>query len=257
MKSWGRQGQHASSHRQPRSAAVGSRCSVPGCTACCGPRPSWLAEPSASRPATTRRRSRAGGTAVAAPAPRSGSCCWVIPVLPATASTGSRTRPAPSSRAAWPRRPTGGCTCARSRGRRQVQRPAGPDRSGAADRSRPRRHPDRRQRRHPLGDCRRSRSSTWPRPCAGCASAGVAVVVGTCPDLGTDQADRSPAQAGRALLVTPAGGRADDRGGRGGRAHGRAGLDPRAGVRRRPRPAVRAGPVPPLRRRLQAPRRRC
>ena len=64
-----------------------------------------------------------------------------------------------------------------------------------------------------------SRCATCPRPCAACATPASRSLVGTCPDLGHRQADRPAAQAGRSRVVAPAGRRADDRGGRGGRPH--------------------------------------
>ena len=76
------------------------------------------------------------------------------------------------------------------------------------------------------------------------------VVVGTCPDLGTVKPIAPPLRAGRPGLVAPAGRRPDDRRRRGRRPDGVPGLDPGPGVRRRTRAAVRAGPVPPVRRRL-------
>lgn len=60
--------------------------------------------------------------------------------------------------------------------------------------------------------------------------AGVEVVVGTCPDLGTIKPIGPPLEADRPLLVTTLGRRPDHRRRRGGRAYGLARLHPRRGV---------------------------
>ena len=87
--------------------------------------------------------------------------------------------------------------------------------------------------------------------------AGVEVLVGTCPDLGTVEPIAPPLKqiarawsrrlaAAQTIAVR-----------RGGRPHGLPRLDPRPGVRRRPGAAVRARPVPPVGRRLPLAGRRC
>ena len=76
----------------------------------------------------------------------------------------------------------------------------------------------------------RRRCATCPRPCARLRDAGVEVVVGTCPDLGTVRPIPPPLRQVARAWSRRSGGRADDRGGRAGWAHGVAGVDPGAGV---------------------------
>ena len=132
----------------------------------------------------------------------------------------------------------------------QLRRPRRPGRPGPADRARRRGDPDRRQRRHPSGPA----LGLGAPPLRGRAPAArrraCAVVVGTCPDLGTIKPIAPPLKQVARHLVAPAGRGPDDRRRRGRRPHRLAGLDPRTGVRRRAGPAVRPRPVPPLGRRL-------
>ena len=110
--------------------------------------------------------------------------------------------------------------------------------------------PDRGQRRHPRGAAGGLGAAPVAKAVRRLREAGVEVVVGTCPDLGTIGPHRPAAEAGGPGLVAPAGGRPDHRRHRAGRAHGVARVDPRPGVRRGPGAAVRPRPVPPLGRRL-------
>ena len=134
---------------------------------------------------------------------------------------------------------------------------AAPGRPHPPDRARPRGHPDRRQRRDPPGAAgdlggapRRVRTTPQGR--------GRRRARRHLPRPRHPQADRPAAQAGRPHLVAAAGRRADDRRARGRRPDRVAGLDPRPRVRRRPGRAVRARPVPPVRRGLPlAGRRAC
>ena len=84
--------------------------------------------------------------------------------------------------------------------------------------------------------------------------AGVHVVVGTCPDLGTVAPLQFPLRQVGPAVVASAGCRPDHRGRGGRRAHGLPRVHPRPGVLRRAGPDVRSRPVPPLGRRLRAPR---
>ena len=135
-------------------------------------------------------------------------------------------------------------------GRRPVLRPGRPDRAGPADRARRRGHPDRRQRRDPHGDAAAVRAPPL-RGVRRLRDAGVAVLVGTCPDLGTIKPIAPPLQAGgplwsrrlaaaQTIAVVEEGGRT-----------GLARLDPRARVRRGARAALRPRPVPPVGRGLR------
>ena len=122
---------------------------------------------------------------------RSRSRCSATRARPATASSGSRRRPAPTSPAASPTQADRRVYLRDVRRRRRpVPRPGRPGRRGAADRARRRRHPDRRQRRHPHGAARRTSVRHLSEAVRRLRDAGVEVVVGTCPDLGTDPADR-------------------------------------------------------------------
>ena len=95
---------------------------------------------------------------------RSGSPCSATPAPPATASTGSRRRPAPTSPAASPRTPTAGSTCGPSPwSARESSDLAAQVDAALPHRARPRRDPDRRQRRHPPGAAGRPRCATSPR----------------------------------------------------------------------------------------------
>ena len=142
------------------------------------------------------------------------------------------------------RRPSG--LPARLRGgRRPVPPPGRPDRPGAADRARRRGDPDRRQRRHPQDAAGRVGAA----PLRGRTPAARGRRRGRrrhLPGPRHGPADRAAAQAGGPDLVPPARRGPDHRGDRGGRPDRLAGLDPRAGVRRRPGGAVRARPVPPV-----------
>ena len=120
------------------------------------------------------------------------------------------------------------------RGRREVAAPGRADRPGAADRARRRGDPDRRQRRHPQDPPGRVGAA----PLRGGTPAARGRRRGRrrhLPGPRHGPADRATAQAGGPDVVAPARRRADDRGDRGGRPDGVAGLDPRTGVRRRAR----------------------
>ena len=184
MDPWGRPGQRASSPPPRRTAAADSPCSEPASTACCGPRRSSPDAPSGRR-ATCRRPTRPAGTAAAGPARRSRSCCSATRARPATASSGSRRRPARCSPAAPP-----------SRADRRVYLRAfakvgarSSDLDGQVDRALPI-EPDVAVILIGANDV-----THRVRPAASVGhlaeavrrlrDAGVAVVVGTCPDLGT------------------------------------------------------------------------
>ena len=200
--------------------------------------------------ATSRRPMPPAGTAAAGPARPSRSRCSATPARPATAWIGSRRPPARMLAAVWPSERIDGSTCASSPSSARSPR----DLADQVDRRIPI-EPDvaviligandvthtvlpAQSVRHLSEAVRRLRGRRGP------------VVVGHLPRPGHDPADRAAAQAGRPHLVAPARRRPDHRGRRGGRPHGLARLDPRPGVRRRPDRAVRARPVPPLRRRL-------
>ena len=171
--------------------------------------------------------------------------------------TASSRRPGPGSARASPSARTDGCTCASSRSwapspatsrpRSTAALPVDPDVAviliGANDVT------------HtvlPVGvGALPLRGRTPP------AEADVAVVVGTCPDLGTISPLPAPLRQVARVVVAPAGRRPDDRRRRGRRPHGVARLDPGPGVRGGTGAAVRARPLPPLRRRLRGAGPRC
>ena len=85
---------------------------MPPSTGCSGPRPSWPARRSATP--TAGCRTPPAGTAAAVPGRRSRSRCSVTPAPPATASAASRRPRAPGWARAWPSGWTDASTCARS-----------------------------------------------------------------------------------------------------------------------------------------------
>ena len=208
----GKAGQRASSPPPRRTAGAASPCSAPALYGVLRPRRSSPARRSARRPTTTPPDAT-GWYGRGRPGP-----AIKIALLGDSSAAGygvDRVEETPgallASGARRAGRPAG--LPARVRGRSApVLRPRRPARPGAADRAGRRGDPDRRQRRHPPRAARPRRCGDLAEAVRRLTDAGVAVLVGTCPDLGTDQADPAAAQAGRPHLVAPAGRRPDDRG---------------------------------------------
>ena len=243
VSTWVRGGQREQRASWPpprRSAGAASRCSAPGSSASCSPRPSWPARRSA-----TGRATRPGRDRLVRPRPaRPGH-----PDRPAgrlqrrrgTASSGSRRPRAPmlasgvaeqADRRVYLRRPP---SSARSQ---RPGRPGGP-RAARPSPTSPSILIGANDVTHTVLPSVSVRH--LPRRVRRLREAGVEVVVGTCPDLGTIRPIAPPLQAGGPGLVATAGGRPDHRRGRERRPHGLA--------RRRswarsstPRPAVMFGP---------------
>ena len=221
-------------------------CSAPRSTACCGPRPS-----SARRAIGETHEPAAGRHRLVRPRP------------PGPGAQDRAARRLQRGRVRRrPRRGDARARCSASgvaeRADRRVylrefavvgaqsSRPATPGRAGAADRARRRGDPDRRQRRHPPRAARRPSVRHLSEAVRRLREAGVEVVVGTCPDLGTIKPIAPPLKqvartwsrrlaAAQTIAVVEEGGRTVSLG---------SILGP--GVRGGAGAALRAGPVPPV-----------